>query len=83
METISPLRESEAKPSTTSEGKKESNDQHYIIKEANKEINKLKCCLEDYTEMEIVKKRAENTIAKLSDLASLAKELKIDWGMSI
>ena len=33
--------------------------------------------------MEIVKKRAETTIAKLSDLVSQAKELKIDWGLSI
>ena len=64
-------------------GKEGSNDQHYIIKEANKEINQLKCCLEDYTEMEIVKKTSWEHYPKLSDLASLAEELKIDWGLSI
>ena len=54
-------------------------------------INKLKYFLEeteelieikDYTEMEIVNKRAGNIITNLSDLASQTEELKIERGLS-
>ena len=59
--------------------------------EIQKEINKLKYFLEetddliqikDYTETEIVTKRAEKIADRLSDLVSHTEELKIDSGVS-
>ena len=59
-------------------GKEGSNDQHYIIKEANKEINQLKCCLEDYTEMEIVKKTSWEHYPKAVRPCFLSRRVE-DW----
>ena len=59
--------------------------------EIQKDINKLKYFpeetddliqIKDYTEMEIVTKRAEKIADRLSDLISHAEELKIDSGAS-
>ena len=55
-----------------------SEDEQRLVKEIDKEINKLKYFLEeteeleikDYTEIEIVNKRAGNIITNLSDLIS-------------
>ena len=66
-------------------------DEQRLESEIEKEINKLKYFLEetddliqlqDYTEMEIVTRRAEKIIEKLSDLVSHTEELKIDGGAS-
>ena len=66
-------------------------DEQHLEDEKQKEINKLKYFLEgtddliqikDYTEMEIVTKRAEKIVDRLSDLISHAEELKIDSGVS-
>ena len=74
---------------TTAQGPRE-NEQR-MEGEIQKEINKLKYFLEetddliqikDYTEMEIVTKRAEKIADRLSDLISHAEELKIDRGAS-
>jgi len=60
-------------------------DEQRLESEIEKEINKLKYFLEevddliqlkDYTEMEIVTRRAEKIIDKLSDLLSHTEELK-------
>lgn len=68
-----------------------SKDEQRLIKEIDKEINKLKYFMEEtdelieiksYSEMEIVNKRAVNVIAKLSDLVSQTEELKIERGSS-
>ena len=62
-----------------------------ILKEIDKEIDKVKYFMEeidelieiqDYSEMEIVNKRAVKIIAKLSDLISQTEELKIERGLS-
>ena len=56
-----------------------SEDEQRLIKEIEKEMNKLTYFLEeteemievkDYTEMQIINKRAENVVAKLSDFIS-------------
>ena len=66
-------------------------DEQRLESEIEKEINKLKYFLEevddliqlkDYTEMEIVTRRAEKIIDKLSDLISHTEELKIDGSAS-
>ena len=68
-----------------------SKDEQHLVKEIDKEMNKLKYFLEeteemieikDYTEMEIVNKRARNIITNLSDLVSQTEELKIEGGLS-
>ena len=60
--------------------------------EIQKEINKLKYFLEerdyliqikDYTEMEVVTKRADKIVDRLSDLISLDEELKMEKGYQI
>ena len=61
-----------------SDGEEASEDEQRLVKEIDKEINKLKYFLEeteeleikDYTEIEIVNKRAGNIITNLSDLVS-------------
>ena len=69
-----------------SDNEEASDDEQRLAKEIDKEINKLRYFLEeteeiieikDYTEMEIVNKRARNIITNLSDLVSQTKELKI------
>ena len=74
-----------------SDGEEASEDEQRLVKEIDKEINKLKYFLEeteelteikDYTEMEIVNKRAGNIITNLSDLVSRTEELKIERGLS-
>ena len=97
VEITSQARDSEAKRPckfiNMSDGEEgsSSEDEQCLVKEIDKEINKLKYFLEeteelieikDYTEMEIVNKRAENIITKLSDLVSQTKELKIEQGLS-
>lgn len=73
-----------------SDGEEVSEDKQRLVKEIDKEINKLKYFLEeteelieikDYTEMEIVNKRAGNIITNLSDLVSQTEELKIERGL--
>ena len=74
---------------TAAQGPRE--DEQRTEGEIQKEINKLKYFLEetddliqikDYTEMEIVTKRAEKIADRLLDLISHAEELKIDSGAS-
>ena len=74
---------------TAAQGPRE--DEQCLEGEIQKEINKLKYFLEetddliqikDYTEMEIVTKRADKIVDRLSDLISHAEELKIDSGAS-
>ena len=74
---------------TAAQGPRE--DEQRLESEIQKEINKLKYFLEetddliqikDYTEMEIVTKRADKIVDTLSDLISHAEELKIDSGAS-
>ena len=74
---------------TAAQGPRE--DKQRTEGEIQKEINKLKYFLEetddliqiqDYTEMEIVTKRAEKIANRLLDLISHAEELKIDRGTS-
>ena len=74
-----------------SDSEEASEDEQRLIKEIEKEINKLTYFLEeteemievkDYTEMQIVDKRAENIVAKLSDLVSQTEEMKIERGVS-
>ncbi|XP_067041060.1 troponin I-like [Acropora muricata] len=74
---------------TAAQGPRE--DEQRLEGEIRKEINKLKYFLEetddliqikDYTEMEIVTKRADKIVDRLSDLISHAEELKIDSGAS-
>ncbi|XP_074635835.1 uncharacterized protein LOC141894168 [Acropora palmata] len=74
---------------TAAQGPRE--DEQRLEGEIQKEINKLKYFLEetddliqikDYTEMEIVTKRADKIVDRLSDLISHAEELKIDSGAS-
>ena len=73
---------------TAAQGPRE--DEQRLEDEIQKEINKLKYFLEktddliqikDYTEMEIVTKRAENIADRLSDLISHTEEFKIDSGV--
>ena len=68
-----------------------SDEEQRLIKEIDKEIDKVKYFMEeidelieiqDYSEMEIVNKRAVKIIAKLSDLISQTEELKIERGLS-
>ena len=81
------LRDEKATVITTSE----ETEAKRLVEEIQKEINKLKYFLEktddliqikDYTEMEIVTKRAEKIADRLSDLISHTEELKIDSGVS-
>ena len=74
-----------------SDGEEASEDEQRLVKEIDKEISKLGYFLEeteelieikDYTEMEIVNKRAGNIITTLSDLVSQTEELKIERGLS-
>lgn len=74
---------------TAAQGPRE--DEQRLESEIEKENNKLKYFLEeaddliqlkDYTEMEIVTRRAEKIVNKLSDLISHTEELKIDGGAS-
>ena len=74
---------------TAAQGPRE--DEQLLESEIQKEINKLKYFLEetddliqikDYTEMEIVTKRADKIVDRLSDLISHAEELKIESGAS-
>ena len=74
---------------TAAQGPRE--EEQRLEHEIQKEINKLKYFLEetddliqikDYTEMEIVTKRAEKIADRLSDLISHTEELKIDSGVS-
>ena len=74
---------------TAAQGPRE--DEQRLEGEIQKEISKFKYFLEetddliqikDYTEMEIVTKRAEKIADRLSDLTSHADELKIDSGAS-
>ena len=74
---------------TTPQGPRE--DKQRLDGEIEKEINKLKYFLGEvdeltqlkyYTEMEIVTRRAEKIVDKLSDLISQAEVLKIDGGAS-
>ena len=69
----------------------EPSDEERLIKEIDKEIDKVKYFMEeidelieiqDYSEMEIVNKRAVKIITKLSDLISQTEELKIERGLS-
>lgn len=68
-----------------------SEDEQRLIREIDKEINKLKYFLEetgelielgDFAEMDIANKRAAKIIAKLSDLISQTEELKIERGVT-
>ena len=68
-----------------------SDEEQRLIKEIDKEIEKVKYFMEeidelikiqDYSEMEIVNKRAVKIITKLSDLISQTEELKIERGLS-
>ena len=68
-----------------------SEDEQRLVREIDKEINKLKYFLEetgelielgDFAEMDIANKRAEKIIAKLSDLISQTEELKIERGVT-
>ena len=74
-----------------SDGEEASEDEQRLVKEIDKEISNLRYFLEetkelieikDYTEMEIVNKRAGNIITTLSDLVSQTEELKIERGLS-
>ena len=66
-------------------------EEQRLIKEIDKEIEKVKYFMEeidelieiqDYSEMETVNKRAVKIITKLSDLISQTEELKIERGLS-
>ena len=68
-----------------------SDEEQRLIKEIDKEIDKVKYFMEeidelieiqDYSEMEIVNKRAVKIIAKLLYLISQTEELKIERGLS-
>ena len=68
-----------------------SDEEQRLIKEIDKEIDKVEYFMEeieelieiqDYSEMETVNKRAVKIIAKLSDLISQTEELKIERGLS-
>ena len=68
-----------------------SDEKQRLIKEIDKEIDKVEYFMEeieelieiqDYSEMETVNKRAVKIIAKLSDLISQTEELKIERGLS-
>ena len=74
-----------------SDSEEPSDEEQRLIKEIDKEIDKVKYFMEeieelieiqDYSEMEIVNKRAVKIIAKLSDLISQTEELKIERGLS-
>ena len=74
-----------------SDSKEPSDGERRLIKEIDKEIDKVKYFMEeieelieiqDYSEMEIVNKRAVKIIAKLRDLISQTEELKIERGLS-
>ena len=74
-----------------SDSEEPSNEEQRLIKEIDKEIDQVKYFMEeieelieiqDYSEMEIVNKRAVKIIAKLSDLISQTEELKIERGLS-
>ena len=74
-----------------SDSEEPSNEEQRLIKEIVKEIDQVKYFMEeieelieiqDYSEMEIVNKRAVKIIAKLSDLISQTEELKIERGLS-
>ena len=74
-----------------SDSEESSDEEQRIIKEIDKEIDKVKYFMEeidelieiqDYSEMEIVNKRAVKIITKLSDLISQTEELKIERGLS-
>lgn len=67
------LREDEQR--SDSEIEIETNKLKYFFEEADELIQ-----LKDYTEMEIVTRRTEKIVDKLSDLISQAEELKIDSG---
>ena len=69
----------------------EPSDEERLIKEIDKEIEQVEYFMEeidelikiqDYSEMEIVNKRAVKIITKLSDLISQTEELKIERGLS-
>lgn len=86
-EAIGIMSDNEA--GTAAQGPRE--DEQRLEGEIQKEINKLKYFLEetdnliqikDYTEMEIVTKRAEKIADRLSDLISHTEVLKIDSGAS-
>ena len=68
-----------------------SDEKQRLIKEIDKEIDKVEYFreeieelieIQDYSEMETVNKRAVKIIAKLSDLISQTEELKIERGLS-
>ena len=74
-----------------SDSEEPSVEEQRLIKEIDKEIEKVKYFMEeidelieiqDYSEMEIVNKRAVKIITKLSDLISRTEELKIERGLS-
>ena len=74
-----------------SDSEEPSDEEQRLIKEIDKEIEKVKYFMEeidelieipDYSEMEIVNKRAVKIITKLSDLISQTEELKIERGLS-
>ena len=74
-----------------SDSEEPSGEEQRLIKEIDKEIEKVKYFMEeidelieiqDYSEMEIVNKRAVKIITKLSDLISQTEELKIERGLS-
>ena len=74
-----------------SDSEEPSDEEQRLIKEIDKEIDKVKYFMEeidelieiqDYSEMEIVNKRAVKIITKLSDLISQTEELKIERGLS-
>ena len=74
-----------------SDSEEPSDEEQRLIKEIDKEIDKVKYFIEeieelikiqDYLEMEIVNKRAVKIIAKLLDLISQTEELKIERGLS-
>ena len=67
-----------------------SDEEQRLIKEIDKEIDKVEYFMEeieelieiqDYSEMETVNKRTVKIIAKLSDLISQTEELKIERGL--
>lgn len=67
----------------TPDNNKPSNEEQRLIKEIEKEIDKVKFFMEEIEiEMEIVNTQAVKIITKLSDFISQTEELKMKRGLS-
>ena len=66
-----------------SDGNKPSDEEQCLIKEIEKEIEKVKFFMEEIEiEMEIVNTEAVKIITKLSEFISQTEELKMKWWLS-